>query len=134
MTARAEYPIRFAKRVFWWAGIYGLIVMIPCYGVELVGTPPFDIGEPAIFYGFVGVVLAFQVLMFVIAGDPLRYRPAMLAACLDKLAFGVPGLTFSLTGRGSASFVPFSLIDLLWFALFAAAWWRLKQPDSLTRS
>ena len=51
---------RFARRVFTGAGIYGLVCLVPMYGVErILGTmfPP-PITHPEFFYGFAGVALA----------------------------------------------------------------------------
>ena len=36
------------------------------------------------YYGFVGVTLAWQVAFLVIASDPVRYRTFMLTAMLEK--------------------------------------------------
>src|SRR5919106_364637 len=76
--------IRFATRVFTAAAVYGILVLAPQYFLEdRVGRdfPP-SITHPEHFYGFIGVALAWQVLFLIIASDPVRYRPAMLAAIL----------------------------------------------------
>ena len=59
---------RFARRVYTVAGIYGLIVMLPQYFLEdRIGrdTPP-PITHPEHFYGFIGVVIAWQLAFLVI--------------------------------------------------------------------
>ena len=50
-------------RLFWFAGIYGLLVLAPQYLMERhigIDFPP-EITHPEYFYGFVGVTLAWQV-------------------------------------------------------------------------
>ena len=66
----------FARRVFQVAGIYGLIVMLPQYFLEQrIGrdAPP-AITHPEYFYGFIGVVVAWQLCFLAIARDPVRLR------------------------------------------------------------
>ena len=52
----------FARRVFFWAGVYGLLVLAPQYLVELGVGPslPGPIQRPEHFYGLIGVALAWQ--------------------------------------------------------------------------
>ena len=60
------------RRLFWFAGIYGLAVLTPQYLMERrigIDFPP-EISHPEYFYGFVGVALAWQVAFLVIATDP----------------------------------------------------------------
>ena len=70
---------RFARRVYTVAGIYGLIVMLPQYFMaDRIGrdTPP-PITHPEYFYGFIGVVVAWQIAFLVMARDPQRFRALM---------------------------------------------------------
>jgi hypothetical protein len=116
----------FARRVFLAAAIYGVVALAPLYFLEArIGRdfPP-PITHPEHFYGFVGVALAWQALFFVIARDPVRLRPAMLPAVLEKLAFGVATPVLYLQGRVAAATLGFGLIDLVLAALFLAAWRR----------
>ena len=115
---------RFARRVFTGAGIYGLIVMAPQYFLaERIGrdTPP-PITHQEYFYGFIGLALAWQVVFLLIGRDPERFRPLMLPAVLEKLAFGVPAIILYLQGSLPASVLFFGLLDLTLGALFIAAW------------
>jgi hypothetical protein len=76
----------FARWLFRIAGILGLLMLLPQYFMEeRVGqmTPP-AITHPELFYGFIGVALAWQVAFLVIAQDPARYRPFMIPAVLEK--------------------------------------------------
>ncbi|HEY2839852.1 MAG TPA: hypothetical protein VGJ26_11925 [Pirellulales bacterium] len=111
----------FASRVFFYAGMYGLLAVAPMYFLEArfgVDNPP-AITHPEFFYGFVGVALACQVLFLILSQDPARYRPMMIPAVLEKLTFGVAVLILLAGGRVSGPIVGFALIDLLLGALFA---------------
>lgn len=81
--------VEFARRVFFWAGIYGVLVIAPQYFLEQrVGQeyPP-AITHPEYFYGFVGVGLAWQIAFLLMSRDPIGMRPVMLAvfAAIDLL-------------------------------------------------
>ena len=119
---------RFARRVYTVAGIYGLIVMLPQYFLEdRIGrdTPP-PITHPEHFYGFIGVVVAWQVAFLVIARDPQRFRALMPVTVLEKLVFAVPVLMLWAKGRVAASVLPFAAIDLLLVVLFLVSYARTK--------
>lgn len=117
---------RFASRVFRWAAIYGLVVLLPQYFLlDRVGRdhPP-AITHPEYFYGFVGLAVAWQLAFLVIARDPVRHRPLMLAAVAEKLAFGVPAIVLYLQGRLAAATLGFGLFDLVLGTLFVIAYQR----------
>jgi len=116
----------FAKRVFLAAGIYGLVVLLPQYFLETqigLNDPP-PITHPENFYGFIGTAAAWQVAFLIVAGDPRRYRPIMLAGVLEKLAFGVPAVILFAQGRLAALPLGFGIIDLVLGVLFALAFLR----------
>ena len=74
----------FARWLFWIAGIYGLVVLVPQYFLEQkVGLdyPP-AITHPEYFYGFLGVAIAWQVAFLIIGQDPQRFRPMMLPSVI----------------------------------------------------
>ena len=123
---------RFARRVYTVAGIYGLIVMLPQYFLEdRIGrdTPP-PITHPEHFYGFIGVVVAWQIAFLVIGRDPQRLRAMMPVTVLEKLAFAVPVLMLWAKGRVGGSLLPFAGIDLLRGALFLVSFLRTSAPGS----
>jgi hypothetical protein len=65
--------MRFARWVFLIAGIYGLLVVTPQYFMEgVIARTTGPITHPEYFYGFVGVVVAFQLVFLVVARDPIR--------------------------------------------------------------
>jgi hypothetical protein len=123
---------RFARRVFAFAGVYGLLTMLPLYALEeRIGrdTPP-AITHPEYFYGFVGITVAWQLLFLVIARAPARLRPAMPAAVVEKLAFGVPALALFAQHRIPTTVLGFGCFDLVLAALFFLAYRRTADPPS----
>ena len=121
--------MRFARRVFFIAGVYGLLVLAPQYFLEAKTGRDFPpaITHPEYYYGFIGVGLAFQVLFLVIARDPVRYRAAMIPAVLEKATFGVAAVALYLQGRIPAVVLGFALVDLLLGALFVVAYAKTSQ-------
>ena len=112
--------MRFAKYVFAMAGLYGLVTLIPGYFLEalIASNDPPAITHPEFFYGFVGVALAWQILFFVIAFDPRRYRPAMPVAFLEKLSFGAAAVVLFAMHRIQPQVLGLGLIDLTLGVLF----------------
>lgn len=122
----------FARRVFTVAAVYGILVLAPQYFMEdKVGRdfPP-PITHPEHFYGFIGVALVFQVLFLLVAKDPVRYRPVMLVAVLEKLAFGPASIILYAQGRLAAAVLGAGLIDLLLGTLFAISYWKTPQREA----
>ncbi len=124
--------MKFAKTVFLIAGIYGLIVLVPQFFLERkigVDTPP-PITHAEFFYGFVCVAVAWQVLFLIVSRDPVRYRPMMVPAMLEKIGFPVAVVVLYLQGRvAPAIFIPASL-DLVLLFLFIAAYRKTPANDS----
>jgi hypothetical protein len=120
----------FAKVVFRIAGVLGVIIVTPLYFVfDLIGrTDPPPITHPVFFYSFVGIALAWQITFLVIGQDPARYRPVMIPAVIEKLVAGGSVIVLFVQGR-SADLI-FGVFDLLFGALFLAAWLRIK-PQKL---
>ncbi|HET9469295.1 MAG TPA: hypothetical protein VFO48_12810 [Vicinamibacterales bacterium] len=116
----------FAKRVFLGAAIYGLIVLLPQYFLEDKTGRDFPpaITHPEYYYGFVGVAVAWQIVFLIISRDPVRYRPIMLAAILEKASFGLPAIALYVTGRLSGQMLAAGLIDLILGVLFVLAYKR----------
>lgn len=109
--------MNFARRVFFVAGIYGIVALLPQYFME----PP-ALTRPEYFYGFIGVALAWQFLFLLIARDPGRYRPAMWPAMFEKVSFGIAAIVLFVQGRLAAPIFAAGLIDLLLAAFFFIAW------------
>ena len=118
----------FARRVFLWAGIYGVIVLVPQYVMEArIGRdyPP-PITHPEHFYGFIGVALAWQVAFILISRDVRRYRLMMVPAILEKLAFGVSAPLLYFSGRVAGVLAWVATIDLLLATLFTISFLRTR--------
>ncbi len=124
--------MKFAKRAFFWGGIYGLAVVTPLYFLRsLMGRlfPP-AINHPEYYYGFVGAVVVWHVLFLVVSKDPARYRAVMPVAALEKLAFGAPILVLVIQDRASVLLVPAAVIDLIWGALYLLSYWKVREAST----
>lgn len=125
--------MRFAKILFLIAGIWGVLVITPLYFLfDLIGRidPP-AITHPGFFYGFAGVALAWQIAFFIIAMDPVRYRPFMIPSMLEKFSFGIAVTILVLQRRMHGSDMAFAGIDLLLGIMFGIAYFktpRLERP------
>jgi hypothetical protein len=120
--------MRFAKIVFWVAGIWGMLVLTPLYFMfDLISrNDPPPITHPGFFYGFAGVGLAWQIAFFFIARDPARHRPLMIPSVLEKLSYGVAVVVLFLQGRMHASDIGFGVADLLFGVLFTVAYFKTQ--------
>jgi hypothetical protein len=127
---------RFARRVFSIAGIYGLIVLVPQLFTEsrIARDFPPALTHPEYFYGFLGVAIAWQLCFLVIARDPARYRPIMLPAIVEKLAFSVPSIVLFLQHRLSGVTTSFAAFDLVLGVLFVAAYLLTNRDPAGTMS
>lgn len=115
--------MRFAKTVFLIAGIWGVLVMTSMYFLYDVVSrqyPP-PITHPDFYFGFISITFAWQVVFLIIATDPLRYRPIMAAALLEK--FGYIATLGVLYARGKLQFGQFAVTgpDFILGMLFIAA-------------
>jgi hypothetical protein len=116
----------FAKRLFLFAGVSGLILILPMYFMEdRIGrdTPP-AVTHPEFYYGFLGVGAAWQVAFLVIARDPARFRPLMIPGVLEKATFGFAAIALFLAGRAPGTLLGFALFDLTLGVLFVVAYVR----------
>jgi hypothetical protein len=120
--------MRFAKIVFWIAGIWGFLVLTPLYFMfGLIGRqdPP-PITHPGFFYGFVGLGLAWQVAFLFIAADPVRFRPLMIPSILEKVSYGAAIIVLVWQGRMHKSDLVFAGTDLLLGLLFVIAYLKTR--------
>ena len=124
--------MRFARVVFLLAGLYGLATLLPLYALEgriAIDSPP-AVTHPEFYYGFIGVALAWQLLFLLIARDPARLRPAMLAGVVEKLLYGAATVVLHMQGRLATAGMAFGIVDLALGALFALAF-VLTRPKAL---
>src|SRR5271167_2534206 len=115
--------MKFAKVVFWLAGIWGVLVLTPLYFMfDLIGKkdPP-AITHPGFYYGFVGLGLAWQIAFIFIARDPVRLRPMMIPSVMEKFGYGATFAVLYMQHRLTPGDLALGCIDLLFGALFLAA-------------
>ena len=115
--------MKFAKVVFWVAGIWGVLVITPLYFLfDVIGRqdPP-AITHPGFYYGFVGCALAWQIAFLIIGANPLRLRPMMIPSVVEKFTFGVAVVALVMQGRMHRTDLVFAATDLTLGALFVAA-------------
>jgi hypothetical protein len=119
--------MRFARYVFAAAGVWGVLIVTPLFW--MAGTigrqyPP-AITHPDFYYGFLVVTLAWQAAFLIVATDPVRYRPIMAAAMVEKFGY-VLAMTL-LWSRGAiaagqfAVAVPDFVLGVLFVAAFIAS-------------
>ena len=120
------------RRLFWFAGIYGLLVLAPQYLMERrvgIDFPP-EITHPEYFYGFVGVALAWQVAFLIIATDPARYRLMIIPSIIEKFSFALAAAVLLVQGRVPTLVAGFATIDFVLGVLFLIAFIRLPRAAS----
>ena len=116
--------MKFAKVVFWVAGIWGVVVITPLYFMfDLIGKqdPP-AITHPGFYYGFVGCALAWQIAFLLIARDPVRLRMMMIPSMVEKVAYCTAVVVLVMQGRTNQRDLVFAATDLTLGALFVVAW------------
>jgi hypothetical protein len=123
--------MKFAKVVFWIAGIWGLLVITPLYFMfDLIGRkdPP-AITHPGFYYGFVGVALAWQIAFLVIARDPVRLRPMMIPSVVEKFTYGIAVAALVVQGRMHRSDLVFAATDSILGLLFVIAYLKTRSNE-----
>lgn len=121
--------MKFARRVYLIAALYGIVVLLPGFFMERefgLSMPP-AVTHPEFYHGFYGSALVWQFAFLLIARDPVRYRPLMLITVLEKLAFLLACLWLWGAGRLSIG-GPFygAMIDGVLMVLFLTAWMRTR--------
>jgi hypothetical protein len=120
-----------AKWVFRIAGAYGVVVLVPLYFLESAFT---DSVHPEFYYGFLGVGLAWQVLFFILATDPLRYRPMMIPAILEKVSYGAATFWLFFAGRAASSVLLGGAADWVFVGLFLWVYLRTASSGQIRSS
>jgi hypothetical protein len=118
--------MKFAKIVFWIAGVWGLLVITPLYFMfDLIGQkdPP-PITHPGFYYGFVGCALVWQVAFCFIATNPSRFRPLMIPSILEKATYAAAVFTLVAQSRMRHSDLVFAATDSLLGLLFVIAYFK----------
>jgi hypothetical protein len=125
--------MKFAKIVFWIAGIWGLLIITPLYFMfdVIPRRDPPAITHPGFYYGFVGCALAWQVAFCVMATDPLRYRPLMLPSILEKATYSIAIVVLVMQQRTRPTELVFAGTDFLLGVLFVVAYLKTARLQSL---
>ena len=121
----------FARRVFFWSGIYGIVVLAPQYFMERTlgeAFPP-AFSHPEQFYGFLGVALAWQFAFLLIARDVVRYRLFMLPAAAEKLLFACAVFVLYAHGRTAAFAAGAATVDFVLGMLFPLSFGSLRSAS-----
>lgn len=95
---------------------------VPVRGKERPGPPAGN--QPEYYYGFIGVAVAWQIAFFVLAKDPVRYRPLMIPAIIEKASFGIAVMVLFVLNRVSLPRLGAGLVDLILGTFFVVAYLR----------
>ena len=127
--------MKFAKIVFTVAGIWGFVMITPLYFLlDRIGKldPP-PITHPAFYFGFAGIALVWQFIFLLIARDPIRFRPIMIPAIFEKLAYSVPVIILVAQHRTNRNDLLFAITDLTLGFFFLAAYLRTAKSGTFPR-
>lgn len=122
--------IRFSRFVFRLAAFVGLAEIVPLYFSEGIinRVQPPAITHPEFYYGFIGVVVAWQIAYLIISEDPARYQPLFPAIFLEKLLYPAALVILFTGGRVQSSAVLLGgAVDLCLLALFITAWAKMAK-------
>lgn len=120
--------MKFAKVVFWIAGVWGVLVIAPLFFLmdRVSRQAPPAITHPEFYYGFANVTLVWQIAFFVIAFDPARYRAMMIPPALAKVGYAILVTTLYLQGRIRSDQLFFGATDFTLAILFVAAFIKIR--------
>jgi hypothetical protein len=106
-----------------------VVVIVPMYWLEdfVARHAPPEFSHPELYYGFLGVTLAWQLVYLMIGWDPTRYRPVMPLAAFAKGSFAATSLVLYLGGRVPLLIVFAILPDAVFAVLFLYAFWASRR-------
>ena len=116
--------MRFATTVFTVAGMYGIVVLVPPLFLESqynrMYPPP--VTHPEFFYGFFALGIAWQILFFILATDPIKYRAMMIPSMLEKTGYPLALIFLHLHNRIVPRMFALGSLDWIFLILFAIAY------------
>jgi hypothetical protein len=118
--------MKLARIVFLIAGVWGILVITPLFFIfDLIGRqdPP-AVTHPGFYYGFATTALAWQIAFFVIASNPLRFRPLMIPALVEKVGYNTAVIILFIQGRVRMPDLVLGIIDLILGVSFLTAFIR----------
>jgi hypothetical protein len=124
--------MQFARIVYGVAAAYGLLSLLPLYFLlDTVGhdAPP-PITHPEFYYGFVGLGLLWQLVYVLMAQNPIRYRPIMPLAILEKFVYTVPVVILYTLGEVHPHIMRTYLVDPIFGVLFIVAYFLTRDLTS----
>jgi hypothetical protein len=106
------------------AGMYGIALLVPPLFLEskYSGLYPPPITHPEFFYGFFALGIAWQVLFFILATDPIKYRAMMIPSMLEKIGYPVALIFLHFQHRIAPRMFALGSVDWLFLILFAIAY------------
>jgi hypothetical protein len=115
--------MKFARRVFLGAGVWGIVMMTPMYflfdTIGRLNSSP--ITYPQFYYGFLAVTIAWQLAFLMIGSDPVRFRPMMLPGMVEKFLFVLSMAALFVQGRITLTDLMVTSTDLVLGILFVIA-------------
>jgi hypothetical protein len=122
--------MKFARFVFFLAGVWGITVLTPLFFlVDVTGKPyPAPRDYPHFYYGFLAVALAWQIAFFVIGSNPIRYRLVMIPAFIEKAGYVITTAVLFSRDRISAADANTAIPDSLLLVLFVVAFIKTTVP------
>jgi hypothetical protein len=117
--------MKFARRVFLGAGVWGILFLTPMYFLfDAIGRERSSpITYPQFYYGFLAVTMAWQFVFLVIGSDPARFRLMMIPSMLEKFGFiasmGVLYIEARVTLTDVAVVAPDIVLGVLFTIAFA---------------
>lgn len=124
--------MKFAKVVFFIAFAWGILILTPLYFMfDTIGRqdPP-PITHPGFYYGFISVGLAWQVVFFVIARDPIRFLTMMIPSILEKFGYTASFIVLYLQRRLHPSDLVFAGVDGLLGLLFLVSFVKTRRHET----
>jgi hypothetical protein len=118
-----------ARWIFLVAGLLGILLVVPLLVMEDVFYARVAVGmrHPEFLYGFAAVTLAWQAAFLFIGLDPLRLRPMMIPAMLEKFFFAIAVFWLYIIGRVDGMLFAAGCFDFVLGILFVLAWF--MTPD-----
>ncbi len=121
-------PFRFARRFCYFAGWYGIFLLVPLLFMETkFGSkyPP-PVSHPEFYYGFIAIALSWHVAFLILSRNPLAHRTFLIPAGLEKLTFAFSCIALFIFGKAPSYVMLFGGIDLVFASGFFYAYWRLS--------
>jgi hypothetical protein len=122
--------MKFAKIVFWVAGIWGVLVITPMFFLRSAvekQAPAAVLTHPEFYYGFACLALMWQVSFFILARDPARYRAMIVPPALAKFGYAATVVILHLNGQIGLSQLFFAAADFILGVLFIIAFARIPR-------